>query len=73
MTLDADTISASVWEVVSGDGLVIGTPASDFTENTTRFWASEGVAGRTYKIKNHITTTGGREYERTRSLKVKEL
>lgn len=75
MFQDKDTIAASEWVIVSGEGLIIDTRESFFDADTsqTSFWASAGTDGADYKLKNHITTVGGRAYERTRTLKVKTL
>lgn len=72
--LDGDTISSSVWSVVSGSALIINNPADSHTDTTTTFWASAGlISDGSYQILNRITTAGGRTYDRTRKLKMKSL
>lgn len=68
-----DTIASSTWSLAAGTGLVINAPAATFTTTTTTFWASSGTVGQTYSLLNRITTAGGRTYDRTRKLKMKNL
>lgn len=59
--LGSDTITASTWTVPAGI-------TNDSDSNTTTkaiIWLSGGTAETTYECINHITTTGGREDDRT--------
>lgn len=68
MTLDADTIASSTWTVPSG----ITKDSTSNTDTRTKVWLSGGAAGKTYALLNRIVTEGGRTFDRTVKLKVKE-
>lgn len=66
--LGTDTISTSTWVVP--DGL---TKNSDGKSNTaTTIWLSGGSDGTSYPLVNRIVTAGGRTFDQTVKLKVKE-
>ena len=66
-----DTISnATVPSVPSG--LTIQTPVTKTTTQTT-VWISGGTAGTSYDVTVHITTTGGRQDDRTITIVCKDL
>ena len=71
-TLDTgDIITASSWSITDAStGLTIQT--STFTDDTTSVWLTGGTAGDNAKLLNHITTQGGREFDQTVTLKIKE-
>jgi hypothetical protein len=60
-----DAIATSTWSILHDDGsLLIDTDAHDGLIATV--WLSAGgKLGSFWKVTNHITTTAGREYERT--------
>jgi hypothetical protein len=66
---DSDTIAESTWVVetglTAGDEELIGAVA--------KIWLSGGTAGEDYAVTNHVTTTGGREFERTFTVAVRDL
>lgn len=64
--LPGDIIVASTWTLDSG----LTTDLSAFTDTTTTVWLTSGTAGRSYKAVNHITTSGGREDDRTLLIRV---
>ncbi len=66
--LNGDTINASTWTVPAG----ITKVSDSFTSATTIIWLSGGTIKTTYLITNHITTTGGRQEDRSFTLSVKE-
>lgn len=70
--LSGDTIASSTWTVP--DGLTEGTGDYESTHTATEalVWLSGGTAGRTYAVTNRITTTEGREDERTIYVRVRE-
>jgi hypothetical protein len=68
MLIDADTITASIWIVP--DGITRNSDA--FDTRTTTIWLSGGTAGETYLLTNRITTAGGRTYDQTARLRVKD-
>lgn len=66
-----DTISVSTWTVKDDANITIDH--DEFSNTTTTVWLSGGTAGQTYTLTNHIVTAGGREWDYTVSLSVKEL
>lgn len=68
-----ETILTSTWTVNSVDLEKESSPASLISGAICTVWLSGGVAGATYRITNHITTSRGMEDERTVVLEVKEL
>jgi hypothetical protein len=74
LLVEGETITESQWSVDDA-ALEIGSGDHDpsIASNITTVWLSGGVAGKTYKVTDHITTSRGAEIERTASIKVKEL
>lgn len=66
--LGTDTITASTWTITPG--LAIDSHTHDTTSTTV--WLSGGTAGTTYSATNHITTAGGRQDDRTLTIKVEQ-
>lgn len=65
---DGDTISGVVWTFP--DGL---TKQSDSVEGSATFaWISGGADGARYSVGCRITTAGGRIYDRTMSISVRQ-
>lgn len=58
-----ETISASTWTVPSG--ITEATPAPSNTGTVATIWLSGGTIGQRYTVTNHITTTMGREDDRS--------
>jgi hypothetical protein len=56
-----DTILSSSWSVPAG----LTEDSSSNTSTTATVWISGGTAGTNYRITNHITTTEGRQDDRT--------
>lgn len=68
---NGDTISgATVQNPPSG--LTVTTPLT-WTSTQTTVWISGGTAGSSYDVTIHITTTGGRQDDRTITISCKEL
>lgn len=68
---NGDTISgATVPDPPSG--LTVTTPLT-WTSTQTTVWISGGTAGSSYDVTVHITTTGGRQDDRTITISCKEL
>lgn len=68
-----ETITASTWAITEPSGedpilLVEDSETSDTT--TTTIWLSAGTVGKTYSVTNHITTSAGRQDDRTFKVKV---
>lgn len=58
-TLAGDTIAASTWSVISGDG-VLTIAANSFSSTQTQVSLAAGTEGATYTLQNVITTAGGK-------------
>lgn len=63
-----DTLISSEWSVTSGDNLTILT--EPFTDTHTIVWLSGGEVG-SYVLLNRVETFGGRTYDQSVKLKVK--
>lgn len=72
----AETISASTWAIETKTGdttpLIQTTPAPSIAGGKTTVWLSGGTAGLSYRVTNHITTSQGRQGERSFVLEIKE-
>jgi hypothetical protein len=68
----AEIISASTWSIQNNDGSlqIDGSGFDDFITNV--HLSGGGKLGSLWKVTNHITTTDGREYERTIYLTVQK-
>jgi hypothetical protein len=64
-----DTISSSTWVIEDDDTLAVDSDSH--TGTTTTIWLSGGTLG-TCQIRNTIITEGGRTYEQTAKLRIKE-
>lgn len=68
----SDTIAAATVAVV-GDGLTLADdPPVAVTTTRVTAWLSGGTAGDDVDVRCHITTDGGREDERTITIKVRD-
>lgn len=68
MTADSDTISSSTWTVPAG----ITKDSSSNTTTRTKVWLSGGTTGETYTLLNRVVTTGGRTFDQSVRLKMKD-
>jgi hypothetical protein len=68
MTADSDTITSSTWTVPAG----ITKDSSSNTTTRTKVWLSGGTTGETYTLLNRIVTTGGRTFDQSVKLKMKD-
>lgn len=66
-----ETITASTWTVPAG--ITQTTPAPSFTSTTTTIWLTGGTIGATYRLTNHVTTSGGRQDERSFDVTIADL
>jgi len=66
--LGSDTISTSAWTVPAG----ITKDSDSNTTTTTTIWLSGGTADTDYELINHIVTAGGREDDRTITIRVRQ-
>lgn len=69
----ADTITASTYTVTPSETGGVTVDDQSFTGTKTTVWLSGGVAGQKYFVTNHITTSGGRQDDRSLRITVKEL
>jgi TRAP-type uncharacterized transport system substrate-binding protein len=58
-----ETISASTWVVATG--MTQTTPSASIAGGKTTVWLTGGTAGQSYVVANHITTSQGRQDQRT--------
>ena len=69
-----DAITASTWTATAMNGaldmIVIGNKA--FTTDTTTVWLSGGGECEAYVLTNHVTTSGGRQDDRSLLVQVVE-
>lgn len=63
-----ETIITSVFLVESGD---VTIDSDDVVGGLTTVWLSGGTDGTRCKITNRITTSDGRVYDRTRTLRIR--
>lgn len=68
--LGADEIANSTW-TVSDPTLVVGV--TNHSQTQAVVWLSGGVAGAVYTVTNHITTSGGRQEDRSFEVICREL
>jgi hypothetical protein len=69
LRLVTDTLLTSTWIVPSG----ITSNSNSHTTTATTVWLAGGTAGETYSLTNRVTTSGGRTWDWTVQLKIKEL
>lgn len=70
---DTDTITASTYTVASDAADAVVVDDSSFTTTTTTVWLTGGVVGTKYTVTNHITTSAGRQDDRSLTISIKEL
>ena len=66
-----DIIQTSVWNTTYDLEILIN-PAPSFAASSTTVWIKSGLYGRTYKVKNTITTVQKRKEERTITITIEE-
>ena len=64
-----ETISTST--VVVAEGTVV-VDSTDDDGSIVTIWLSGGTAGEVCRIRNHITTSAGRKYDKTGVLRIRE-
>lgn len=62
-----DPITASTWDVPSP----LVKFSDNFSNGATTIWLTGGVDGETYILTNHVTTSGGRNYDESIKLRCK--
>ncbi len=63
-----ETLTVSTWSVPSG----ITEESNTNSTTTTTIWLSGGTAEHEYEVTNHVTTSAGREDDRTLNIKLQE-
>lgn len=75
--VDPETLVTAVWTISKipaddlSNPLVIDSQSNEAT-GLSKVWLSGGVKG-TYNLTCHATTSGGRQYDQTKALKVESL
>ncbi len=64
-----ETIETSTFAVVLGS---VTIDSQDFSGALTTVWLSGGEAGESCQIRNRITTSGGRQWDATARLRIRE-
>lgn len=73
---EGETLTASSWTVQSGLTKIadpISSVVDPFTDTNATVWVSGGTVGSSYTALNHITTSQGRQKDKTITIRVKEL
>jgi hypothetical protein len=65
---EGETIYASTWTIPTG--ITQTTPAPSIAAGVTTVWISGGTVGTIYTVTNHITTSQGRQDDRSFELSV---
>ena len=68
---EGETIDASTWTVPAGVTQE-ASPAPSVAGGKTTVWLSGGTAGKAYTVTNHITTSQGRQDDRSFRLEVRD-
>jgi hypothetical protein len=68
--LNGDAVADSAWEVRPEDADGVTIVATEFDPTTTSVQAAGGVAGRVYRLINHVTLVSGLEDSRSIVLRV---
>jgi len=68
--LDGDLLATSSWSVEPAEDGGVMVLASSFDDRSSRVKLSGGVAGRLYRVSNHVATAAGREDSRSLVLRV---
>lgn len=67
-----DSVSGCTWEVDVANVTIV-TAKNTFTTSSVTVWLKNGVLGTTTLVTAHITTTGGRKYDRSFKIECKAL
>jgi hypothetical protein len=72
---EADAIASSSWDASEPSGLTIESspPPTLHDDSITAVWLSGGTPGTKYVIANTIITDGGRTFQRSLQITVREL
>lgn len=68
-----DTIVASTFTVTPAATDAVVVDDSSFNDTTTTVWLSGGANKASYTVTNHITTSQGRQDDRSMVIQMKEL
>jgi hypothetical protein len=67
-----ETITASTWSIDPSDSPGLAKDSDSFDNTATTAWLSGGEADEEYEVTNHITTSDGREDDRSHKIKVRQ-
>jgi hypothetical protein len=70
--LGEDQIESSVWEVAPDEVDGVAVAGSSFDDKTATVQAEGGVAGRRYRLINHVVMASGRRDSRSIVLRVEK-
>ncbi len=70
--LAGDTITASTWAITPTGGTLTTSLPTFAPTGTTTVWLTGGAVGERYTVTNHITTTAGRQNDRSFTLDIVE-
>lgn len=71
--LGDDTIASSTWTLSAGNpDTDLEIDSNLHTDTLTTVWVSGGSLNKTYALTNHVTTSSGREDDRTLKIRIKE-
>ena len=70
--LELDTLAASSWSVTPEETGGVTVVGGNFTETIAAVQVSGGIAGRIYRLTNHVTTASGFEDSRSILLRVEK-
>ena len=70
--LDGDTLNASTWSVSPDEPGGVAVVASSFEPGLAVVQAGGGLAGRVYRLTNHVVLVSGREDKRSILLRVEK-
>jgi len=67
-----ETISASEWSITLAPDAILVIDSESETTTETLVWLSGGTEGQLYGLTNHITTSAGREDDRSLRVRIRE-
>lgn len=70
--LDADSLAESAWSVEPDEAGGVSVASHRFDERTATVTAAGGIAGRVYRLVNHVTLASGRTDCRSVTLRVEK-
>jgi hypothetical protein len=69
---EGDTIASSVWAIDDAPDAVLTLSADSFDDTSATVWLTAGTVDQSYRVRNRITTTAGRIFDRTIRVSIKD-